>query len=73
MEDPKKIDTKKTEDSTGDAQRYGDASDLDVTHYMGNNENIPREEVDIDEEEVPGQVAYGNVETPREEQQPGSP
>lgn len=66
----KDIDTRKTEITTGDKETYGDASDLDVTHYMGNNENIPRErspdEPSDEEKENIGRIAYGNVDSSNE-------
>lgn len=65
MTDKKKIDVTKTEESGADSPHYGDASDLGLTHYLGNDENRPREEKKRDEEEEEkkevGQVAYGNV------------
>lgn len=66
MSDKKKIDIKKTEESGADSAQYGDASDLGLTHYLGNDENKPRRDLDEVGDEKRrdlGEVAYGNEES----------
>lgn len=63
MDPRKKIDSKKTEIVSGDGSNYGDGTDIDFHHYLGNDENIPREDKKDDEEKKDiGHVAHGNVE-----------
>lgn len=63
MEPQKKIDSKRTEIVSGDGSNYGDGTDIDFHHYLGNDENIPREDRKDREEEDIGKVAQGNVES----------
>ncbi|HLW57901.1 MAG TPA: hypothetical protein VKY27_10970 [Bacteriovoracaceae bacterium] len=63
MEPKKKIDSKRTEIVSGDGSNYGDGTDIDFHHYLGNDENIPREDRKDREEEDIGKVAQGNVES----------
>ncbi|HLT23021.1 MAG TPA: hypothetical protein VKZ84_06250 [Bacteriovoracaceae bacterium] len=65
MEPDKSIDVNKTEKAGSDSAKYGDASDLGLTHYLGNDENKPREkegEEKKTDKEI-GQEALGNVES----------
>lgn len=64
MKENQSININKTEETGADAFMYGDSCELGLTHYLGNDENKPREvknEPSGDKRKI-GQVAFGNVD-----------
>lgn len=64
MKENQSINIDKTEKAGTDAFMYGDDCELGLTHYLGNDENKPREvksESSEDKRKI-GHVAFGNVD-----------